>query len=186
MQIPNHSTVIDAQAEFSHLAVVLGQTKTLGWECWCRTLLRSPSLFPQVEHKHKHKHYDIDIDTDAVLKNNTTNNYTSEKLTTKQGKGLAQWERLVKRREVPEASRCGGGRFSKAIKRAPAGDYDVPEDYLPEDQGVPEDYNVLDDLDYEIPDDSDIPEDHGVPEEDVLDLSKRGRRLEDIEPCSQR
>ena len=54
------------------------------------------------------------------------------------------------------------------------GDYNVP----------PEDYDVLEDLDYEVTDDSDIPEDHGFPEEDVLEVSKRGRRLEDIEPHS--
>ena len=127
-----------------------------------------------------------------MLKNNTTNNFTSEKLITKQGKGLAQWERLVKRREVPEAPRCCRGRLSKAIKKAPVVDYNIPEDYnvpedydVPEDHGVPGDYNVPENYDIPddsgIPEDSDNPEDHGVPEEDVQDFSKRGRRLEDIE-----
>ena len=102
---------------------------------------------------------------------------------------------MVKRREVPEASRCGRGRLSKAIKKTPVVDYNIPECYdVSEDQGIPGDYNVSEDYnvpedynfpeDYEIPDDSDNPEDHGVPEEDVLEVSKRGRRLEDSEPHS--
>ena len=77
----------------------------------------------------------------------------------------------------------------KVIKRETVDDYNFPQDYkVPVDNNVPEDYNVPGDYnvpeDYEIPDDSDIPEDHGVPEEDILEVSKRGRRLEDIEPHS--
>ena len=86
-----------------------------------------------------------------MLKNNTTNNYTSEKLTIIQGKGLFQWERLVKRRE---ASRSGRGRLSEAIKKAPVVDYNFPEDYdVPGDQGVPGACNVLENENYNVLDD---------------------------------